>query len=56
MFFLRSINFFLANDIGRSFAMFSSVEIICELIDWEFLTVDAAISGSKYGSLSYFVS
>ena len=47
--FLPQINecFPLVNNIGRSFAMLSSAEIAYELIDWEFLPVDATISGSK---------
>ena len=34
------------NNIGVLFAMISSVEIVCELIDWEFLPVESTKRGS----------
>ena len=33
------------NNIGVSFAMLSSVEIVYELVDWEFLPVESAKRG-----------
>ena len=35
------------NNIGVSFAMISSVEITCKLVDQEFLFVESMIRGSK---------
>ena len=45
---LEQINdrFLLMNNIALSFAMLSSVEIVRELIDLEFLSVDTMISRS----------
>ena len=45
---LEQINdrFPLIKNIGLSFAMLSLVEIVCKLIDWEFLPADVTISGS----------
>ena len=34
------------NNIGVSFAMLSSVEIVCKLVDWEFLPVEFTKRGS----------
>ena len=34
------------SNIGLSFAMLSSVKIVCELIDWQFLPAEAVIQGS----------
>ena len=40
-------NRFLAiNNIGVSFAMLSSVEMVHELVDWEFLPVKSTKRGS----------
>ena len=35
------------NNIGVSFEILSSVEIVHELVDWEFLPVEATIRGSN---------
>ena len=42
------------NNIGLSFAMISSVEIIYELVDWEFLPVVSTITGSKLWKTKLF--
>ena len=47
--------FLLMNNIGVSFAMISSVEIVCELVDWEFLSVESIIRGSKLWKAKLFL-
>ena len=42
------------NNVGLSFAMISSVEIIYELIDWQFLPVESTIAGSKLWKTKLF--
>ena len=43
------------NNISMSFALISFVEIVHELVDWEFLSVESTIRGSKLWTAKLFL-